>query len=206
MTLQTQSTNNQRTRDELSSEPDIQPIYKIKTEKIIVVEGPRKDITNTLGNSWIVGSTTNSIVGTNTGTQGGGQQVVGASGRVETTVNVTNSNKVAYEFFNFTTFRDATTTGDWAVTLGELNLTSGEFALSESVAFNDGTITNATMIVVVKSGSLSDLSLELTADGSTLESVSNGVPYSFSTTGTDLRFKITATGTVTVSQVKINYG
>jgi len=206
MTLQNQSNNNQQTRDELSSEPDVQPIYKIKAEKVIIEFGPEKTFTKTLGNSWIVGSSTNGLVGTNTSTEGGGQQVVGASGRVSTTQRVTNVGNSMRERFNFTTFEDTgVTTADWADTVGLLKMTNTEIAQSESVALNTGTITQATMTVTFDAGVIGDLTLQLAADGSTFETVTNGTLHSFTATGTDLKFKITASGTVDLSLVQIDY-
>jgi len=45
-----------------------------------------------IGHSWIVGSSTNGIVGTNTDTADGQQQVVGGAGRVVTHLFITNGN------------------------------------------------------------------------------------------------------------------
>ena len=63
MTLQNTGTNVQRTRDELSSEPDIQPIYKVKSELIQVEEGATQVCTETIGNSFILGHPLNGVLG-----------------------------------------------------------------------------------------------------------------------------------------------
>lgn len=208
MSLQKTGINNQQTRDELSSEPNIQPIYKIKSETVKVEEGATKTTTISLGDSWIVGSATNAIVGTNTGTEGGGQQVVGASGRVTTVKSISSPGKRFPERFNTTTFEDTgVTTADWADTTGSLIMTNTEIAQSLSVAFADGTITTANMIVTLSAGVIGDLTIQLSADGgSNFENVTNGTTHSFTNTGTDLKFKLTATGNVTVDSVIINYG
>ena len=67
-------------------------------------------------------------------------------------------------------------------------------AQSTSIDYNNGTITTATMSVT-GSGSWN---LYLTADGgSHWESCSNGVAHTFTNTGTDLRWKMSGSGTIT---------
>lgn len=65
-------------------------LFKRINELIVLDEGSTVWEDDTYGDSWIVGSATNGLVGTNTGTVGGGQQVVGASGRVQTVKAITN--------------------------------------------------------------------------------------------------------------------
>lgn len=94
-----------------------------------------------------------------------------------------------------------TGTASWSTT-GSVSFTSGQIALSSSIDFNNSTITTATLNSTEVSGSFT---YELAADGSTFESVTPGTAHTFSTTGTDLRFKITenAASTGEISQVKI---
>lgn len=80
------------------------------TETVTIEESPIKVYSSTIGHSWIVGSSTNSIVGTNTGTEDGEQQVVGSAGRVDTTSSISNTNKRYYEPFILTTYEDTTNT------------------------------------------------------------------------------------------------
>ena len=85
-------------------------------------------------------------------------------------------------------------------------MTNTEIAQSNSIALANGTITKATITVEVSSGDITDLAFTLTADGgSNFESVTHGVQHTFTNTGTDLRFKITASGSVTLTLVKIIY-
>ena len=97
---------------------------------------------------------------------------------------------------------DGTVTG-W--TSGSIDFTSGQIALSKSIDFNNSTITVATLNSTEVSGSFT---YQMAADGSTFENVTPGTAHTFSTTGTDLRFKITenAASTGEISQVTItNY-
>ncbi|MCP6727482.1 MAG: hypothetical protein KJI69_05740 [Patescibacteria group bacterium] len=101
-------------------------------------------------------------------------------------------------------FEDTSGTASWSTT-GSVIFTSGQIALSKSVDFNNGTILAATLNSTEVSGSFT---YEMAADGSTFETVTPGTAHTFSTTGTDLRFRITenAASTGEISQVTItNY-
>lgn len=205
MVLEDIGTNNQKVRDELSSEPDLQPIYKIKSEVIKLEEGPTKVSHSAIGASWIVGSSTNGLVGTNVTTQSAGQQVVGEADRITATFSVTNPNNTYRERFNFDTFNDSgVTTADWGSSV--LDMTAAEVAQSTSIAYNTGTLTSAMIIVRLSAGSVSDLAIQLSADGgSHWETFTNGVSQAFVNSGTDLRFKLTASGNVTITAIRVAY-
>jgi len=97
----------QQTADNLNPADSILPIIKVHSETIVVCEGPSKISDQTIGASWIVGSSTNGLVGANTGTQSGGQQVVGSSGRSAVVVlSVSNPNLVFKDFLDFDTYID----------------------------------------------------------------------------------------------------
>ena len=82
---------------------------------------------------------------------------------------------------------------------------------SLSVAYNDGTITRATLIaneITVGNDSFAYL---LSADGGTnWEQVTNGVEHVFANTGTDLKFRIIGVGTgganTYIDYLEIKYG
>jgi len=93
-------------------------------------------------------------------------------------------------------------TASWSNT-GSVTFTSGQIALSTSIEFNNGTITTAKLTSTEVSGSFT---YELSADGgSNFETVSSGVAHNFTSTGTDLRFRITedAASTGEISEIKI---
>ena len=97
------------------------------SQDLIIESNTLKIYKQNLGDSWIVGSSTNGLVGTNTATEGGGQQVVGASGRDALTDHLwraVNPDKIYREHFTDTWFKSAVTTADWAVNPEELSMTT----------------------------------------------------------------------------------
>ena len=78
----------------------------------------------------------------------------------------------------------------------DLNL---DFGQSKSIDFNNGIITTATMTVTFTGNTPS---LLMTADGTNWEAVTSGVAHTFTNTGTDLKWRIVASGT-TVTQVTV---
>lgn len=196
-----------KVKDQLGRPEDKNITVKRYAEEIIVEDNPLHIKKQSLGNSWIVGSSTNGLVGTNTGTVGGGQQVVGPSSRTEVLQVVASPDKIFREHFYDNFYANTgSTTADWAVTPGQLSFTNTEIAVSNEIAYNHGTITKALLTVAISSGNLSDLSFELTADGaSNWENITHASQHTFTNTGTDLRFRITASGTVTVTSIRVEY-
>ena len=187
----------------ISSEPTVQPIVKVKYETLIIEEGSIQVTQEVIGNSWIVGSATNGLVGTNTGTQGGGQQVVGGSGRTATIVSVESPNNLFVERFIFTNFNDTgNTSGDWGS--GSLVMGSGETATSLSVYKGSVSVVNATLTL---DNTTNVGVLQLSANGgSNWENVTNATNHSFTYIGSDLRFRLGASGgTATIVSTKVQY-
>lgn len=92
------------------------------------------------------------------------------------------------ENFTDTDFKDtANTTATWTGT-GSVTFTAAQIARSESIDYNNGTITTAKLTSTEESGSFV---YEMTADGSNWESVTNGVPKTFINSGSDLRWRAT---------------
>jgi len=110
------------------------------------------------------------------------------------------------ETFIDTDFKDTVnTTADWDTTNKYLDFTSGEVAYSDSVDYNNGTITTATLTVTIDSGTFD---LYMTADGTNWESVTSGTAHTFTDTGTDLRWRIdeNAASTGRITEVTVtNY-
>jgi len=144
------------------------------------------------------------VIGVTTGV-GGGQVVLGLGGASTSITSVFNPSNSFRERFNFTNFEDTvTTTADWGS--GSLDFTTGEIAESLSVVLGQGTISLATITINLTSGVIGDLSIELSADGGvTYESVTNAVEHAFTVAGADLRFRITASGTVTSDFIRVDY-
>lgn len=96
-------------------------------------------------------------------------------------------------------FESTNTTASWSTT-GSVTFTSGQIAESESIDFNNGTITSVDIDVTIDSGSLL---IEVSANGSSFETVTNNTTHNFSQTGTDLRFKLTENNTSTAEVSKV---
>jgi hypothetical protein len=68
-------------------------------------------------------------------------------------------------------------------------------AISTSIDYNNGTITQAKLTATISSTDVYLANFYLSANGGVnWEEVQNGVAYTFSNTGTDLRWKITGSG------------
>lgn len=201
------SSQNQVTRDNMSSESAIQPIIIPWTERVGVAFDPIRSTSKTIGNSWIVGSSTNGIVGTNTGTQGGGQQVVGGDGQVETVERVINISNVARQYFNNTNFKDTVnTTATWDGS-GSVTFTAGQVAQSLTIYKDAANVDSVTISVSEESGTFK---YEISADGGTnWEEVTPSVTETLAvgTSGNDLRFRITEDNSSTgeINEIFISY-
>lgn len=181
-------------------------VLKRVSEKINVEENATRVRTNTYGNSWIVGSSSNGIVGTNTNTQNGLQQVVGGAGRTETVVAVSNPNNTHRERFLFNRFEDTgNTTADWDTTNNQAVIETTEVLQSLSIYLGDDNISQA--LLTIEGTNTSNATYELSPDGSSnWETVTLGTTHTFTNQGSDLRYRFTASGaTVTVTLIKVEY-
>ena len=195
----------QQTRDSVSSEPPTQPIYKIKNEKVLVEEASSKTTKDTIGHSFIMGHSVNGVLGTANGDDG--QQIIlGEAGRATTLLRVINPDSIYRERFRWSTFKDSTVpnTANWDTTTGQLAMSdSGNHATiyntisqSAEIAYNDGTISQATLQAIETKWNPGDsIQYFLSADGgSNWEEVTRNTRHTFTVTGTDLRFKVIFTG------------
>jgi len=195
-----------KVKDQLGRPEDQGFFIKRRNETVIIEDNTVEITKKSLGNSWIVGSATNGLVGPNTGTVGGGQQVVGASGRTEVLQAVVNPGKIFRDRFYDNYFEDTgETTADWGDTSNQLAFTNGEIAQSRSIAYNDGTVTKVLITATASSGDTANLTVTATADGTNWESITLGTEHSFSNTGTNLKFKIVASDTVVLNYIRVAY-
>jgi hypothetical protein len=219
MSIINSGANLQDVRGVISSEPSIQPIVKIKYEELTVEEGAMQSMErNIAGDSGIYGHSVFGLYGTVK--YGGtpqssfilghslagilGTSKLGSQSSAWVVTRVVNTNNSFSERFNFTNFCDTgETTATWSGN-GVLSMTSGEVAQSLSV-YKDTAVVYYSTITLDSVVNVSKI--ELSADGgSHWEEVSNGVKYTFTNTGSDLRFKITADGNVSISLVRVVYG
>ena len=175
---------------------------------------------NTLGHSWIVGSTTNGIVGTNLNTEDGQQQVVGSAGRGQAISRVVNPKNIYREFFRDTDFQDSTSpnTADWDTTNFRLamhfstmkNRAYNTVATSETIFLNDQTVQGARFDADETKFGNDIIKYYLSANnGVTWEEVVKGVLHQFATTGTNLKYRIVFIGNgaseTFIENIKIAY-
>jgi hypothetical protein len=196
-----------KVKDQLGRPEDKGFTTKRYTETVIVEEGATTINRETIGNSFILGHSTNGVLGIADAVNDE-QIVLGEDNRVTTLLSVTNPNNVFKERFDFSTFDDTgSTTADWNVgDSGILEMTNGEIAQSLTIAKTGTTWTRATMSCTFNTGDSSDGTFQLSADGGiNWETVTLGTEHTFTNTGTDLRFKITASDTVDISEVRISY-
>lgn len=187
-----------KVKDQLGRSQDTAIQIKRFTDSIIIEDNTIEISTHTIGSSFIWNHSTNGVWGTSSW---------GEVGRVLTLQVVASPNKIYREHFRDDNFEDTgVTTADWSDTEGFLKFTAAEIAQSSSVAYNHGTVVAATITTTIDAGLVANLAFQLTADGgANWESVTHATEHSFTNTGTDLRFKITASGTVDVTLVRIDY-
>ncbi|KKM91341.1 hypothetical protein LCGC14_1229520 [marine sediment metagenome] len=190
-------------RDQLGNDPDITFFLNADYfESIGIEENSTRVMTNTLGEAWIVGSSTNGLVGANTATQSGSQQVVGGSGRSgEVVIRVVNPNNIFREHFRDIVFKDtdAPNKADWNTTLFRLVMTTktskkkaySTITTSKTI-FTDGkTVSKATFNCNETKWGNDVINYHLSTDGgSNWEEVTLGIEHIFTVTGTDLRFRV----------------
>ena len=176
-------------------------VFKRVNEKVQLQEFTTTISFETYGEAWIVGSSTNGIVGANTSTQSGLQQVVGGSGRVSSVNKIFNINNVFVE-----RFRDAEFSGggdaSWNTATGTLSFTGGQAYTSSEIYKDTANVTVATFNLSSTNNSAFTASLK---SGGDWETVTIGTQHSFTTAGTSLFWKLEAGTSVTVTEVKINY-
>jgi len=201
--------NLQQTRDSVSSEPDEQSVYIVSAINIGIEVGPTKITTAGGGSAFIIGHPTNGVLGTALGMNG--KQVIiglGGLGGGSAIQQVINPNSRFVERFNFDTFIDTSnTTCEYGG--GSASLTNTEILQSEVMAFKSGTDIDKALFRV-SSDYPSRLTLQLqtlTGNGSAnpWESFTNGTLKTFTTTGEQMKYKITASGTATINKILIDY-
>lgn len=194
-------------RDQLGTDPKVFQVLITGINETFGIEGnPLVLESNTLGNAWIVGSSTNGIVGANTGTVGGGQQVVGGDGRIRTFERVVNPKREYHNHFRWDDFKDDNqpNTADWDTTNYRLAMSDGVnhnriyngVATFKSIALLDGQITRAVITATENRWNLTDKILYfLSSDGgNSWEQFTLGQLRNFDVVGFDLRLRITMIG------------
>jgi len=174
---------------------EVAPIFKIFTEDIHVDEHSTQIKTRSLTgfSGFILGNSNHGILGTNP---------LGGTRPSFSVTSVVNPNNIYKESLRTDEFKDASnTTATWDTTNFRWTFTTGQviqtLAISKDATV---TITNATLSIessqITSSG---NLTFFLSADGGTnFEQVTNGANHLFTNTGTELKLKITASGSAQI--------
>jgi len=190
-------------RDQLGNDPET--VFFLNAdydEEVGIDELSTIASTKTLGDAWIVGTATNGLVGVNTGTVGGGQQVVGGSGRIETIQRIVNPNDLFREHFTDEIFKDtgAPNTANWDTTNLRLAMSDSSdhskayntTATTSQIFKNEQTVLTATLFADETKWNHNDLiKYFLSADGGeNWQEFELGVEQTLLIKGEDLRVKI----------------
>ncbi len=161
--------------------------------------------TQGLGHATIVGSSTNGLVGSNTATQDGQQQVVGGGGRTYTVQRVVSTGNTFIENFDFDTYSStANTSANWDTTNNYCYFDGSQTAESLAVYKNESTV--LTGKVSTSGTSTTAINLYLSPDaGVTWESVTADTTHTFSATGTELRWRAVSSSTAYLENITIIY-
>lgn len=125
----------------------------------------------------------------------GGEDGLGLGDPIEfNTIRVQQGDDLYVEDFHDTDFQDIVGTANWNTSTKELEFDAGEIGVSSSIDLNNGNIITATLISIESSGTFL---YELAADGSTFETVTNGVQHVFVQQGNNLKWRVTESGATT---------
>jgi len=122
------------------------------------------------------------------------------------TIRVTNPDNIFRERFREDTYEDSdNTTATWDTSNYNITFTNGEIVQSNHIARNGTSYSTATM--TIQGTDITNLTLYLSADGGTnWEEITNNIEHNFSDSSTDgIKFKIVATGSATITYIKIEY-
>ena len=207
-----------KVKDQLGRPEDIGVSIKRKEDFFVVEEGPVLITQSTIGHAWIVGSSTNGLVGTNTGTYDGQQQTVGGGGRSTATLVVYNIDNTFKERFRDATFKDSSTTAYWDTANFRLAMSSSSnhnvvystVGVFKSLVYNSGTFNKMTVSAVETKWGNDVIHYFVSYDGgSSWEEAVLNSEKTLSSSGTDLRLKIVFFGngglSTFVEDVKVVY-
>lgn len=220
------STHNQRTRDEIGSEPSTQPIYKSKSESVGIELGPiKRSYTSIAGTTliwkhptfgewgaydWGGSSTSGFILGSS---DAGilGSSKLGSNASDPVLIEVYNVNNNFIERFNYDTFINTSDTTADISTAGQVDFTDGEELFSDVIAYDGTTSFSLVQITPTESGSTSVVySIGSNDDPSstaiTYQEVSANTVTTLSTPGKALYYKASVSGgTATINDIRVNY-
>lgn len=188
-------------KDQLGRPENKNIIVKRFSQDVVVEANTVTMKKNYDGHSFILGHTTNGVLGTANGIDGS-QIVLGEANRSIVLHRVFNPTDVYREHFRDTNFQDTDepNTADWDTTNFRLAMSTSAnhatvyntIAQSESIRYNDGTTITATLSCTETKWNPADLiKYYLTANGgATWEVVTKNTQHTFTVTGTDLKYRV----------------
>jgi len=191
--------DSQQVQDNINPTSDVVPILKRGSDTIVLEEGPTIVKTQDIGNSFIIGHSTNGVLGDTTG--GGGEQIIlGDDSGVEVFKSVSSPNNTFREHFRFTDFEDSSGTATWDTTTNfRINFTSGQVGLFKSVYLDSNDTGTITGEVSLDGGgewhTVTNGTLVIAESGVTIAPGNNAI----------IKFTESVGSTGTVSEVKFNY-
>lgn len=209
-----------RIKPQLGKRPKIFPYTRTRTERIGIYELTLEVNTRSIAsdiliwgnvdfgtwNSFKWGSTaqTSLVLGNTDGAAVLGTSKLGSQSSAFVNHAKVNPSKTYIERFNNDTFKDATTTADWATTPGSCAFTNAEIAVSEIFAKNSETYTQATLVAT--GTDLSNLTFQVRFNGSDWETITNNNTLIVANpSALGIEWKATASGNATLTEVKIIY-
>lgn len=147
---------------------------------------------STMNTSFVLGHPSAAILGTSE---------LGSQSSEFTVESVVNFNNIMIERFNFTTYKSDNTTATWDTSGETCTFTVGEIAESLAV-YKDTIKTKATFTTEDDTNLTAEMSMD---GGENWESVTIGTEHTFSNTGSELRWRLTASGNAETKWVNITY-
>lgn len=174
---------------------DVDPAFRFFTEDLFVQEHATIMKTRDVSTAGVMiwGNSSYGVWGTDWGTS--------ASLPARVIVRVLNPNNIWKESLRTDTFEDTTnTTATWDTTNFRWTFTAGQIIQTSEIYLDQTTITSATLTIdSSRITTPANLTYELSADGgANWESVTLGTKHTFTSTGIDLRLKVTASGAATI--------
>ena len=205
--------DSQQVQDNINPTSDVVPILKRGSDTIVLEEGPTIVKTQDIGNSFIIGHSTNGVLGDTTG--GGGEQIIlGDDSGVEVFKSVSSPNNTFREHFRFTDFEDSSGTATWDTTTNfRINFTSGQVGLFKSVYLDSNDNPNNITSFTLSWNDTGTITGEVSLDGGgewhtvtngTLVIAESGVTIAPGNNAI-IKFTESVGSTGTVSEVKFNY-
>lgn len=200
-----------RTQDQLGPRDSTNLVFKLFNDQMPTVFWTTTKVEQDIGNAFVVGHATNGVIGVANGV-GSGQITIGTGDLGSSSTTRVFSGATGFkEALRDNSYIDTVNTTASVVTSSpyQVLFDATEVLQSKSVELGNGNISRATLYIPSEAISGTSLTYQLSVNGgSNWESVSLNQEHTFTNTGDDLRYKITAGATassVTVRDTSTGY-